>query len=126
MGEGSSRSHQAYTVEQACAIALEPLIEMNALRQGGEAFQDAITGQPLRAEMVRAARKEEMAYVASKNVWTKTTRQEAFARQGKAPITVKWLDVNKGDDESPNYRSRLVAREVRRPWEQSIFAPTPP
>ena len=67
-----------------------------------------------------------MAYVASKNVWTKATRQEAFAKQGKAPITVKWLDVNKGDDESPNYRSRLVAREVRRPWEPSMFAPTPP
>ena len=45
---------------------------------------------------------------------------------GKAPITVKWIDVNKGDDTSPSYRSRLVAREVRQSWEASIFAPTPP
>ena len=41
-------------------------------------------------------------------------------------ITVKWVDTNKGDDEQPNYRSRLVAREIRRKGEDSIFAPTPP
>ena len=45
---------------------------------------------------------------------------------GKAPITVKWVDVNKGDDSNPNYRSRLVAREIRLPGEGSIFAPAPP
>ena len=39
---------------------------------------------------------------------------------------MKWVDTNKGDDQSPNYRSRLVAREVRQHWEQAIFAPTPP
>ena len=31
---------------------------------------------------------------------------------GKPPISVKWVDVNKGDDLNPNYRSRLVAREI--------------
>ncbi len=36
------------------------------------------------------------------------------------------MDVNKGDDIQPKYRSRLVAREIRRPGEESIFAPTPP
>ena len=46
--------------------------------------------------------------------------------QGKLPITVKWVDVNKGDDDEPNYRSRLVAREIKRRGEESIFAPTPP
>ena len=45
---------------------------------------------------------------------------------GKPPISVKWVDVNKSDDEEPNYRSRLVAREIRVPGEASIFAPTPP
>ena len=59
-------------------------------------------------------------------MWRKVPRTEALRLQGKAPITVKWIDVNKGDDDNPNYRSRLVAREVRKPWEASIFAPTPP
>ena len=53
-------------------------------------------------------------------------REEAFRRAGKAPISVKWVDTNKGDDEQPNYRSRLVAREIRKKGENPIFAPTPP
>ncbi len=36
------------------------------------------------------------------------------------------MDVNKGDDVQPNYRSRLVARETRRKGEHPIFVPTPP
>ena len=36
------------------------------------------------------------------------------------------MDTNKGDDQEPNYRSRLVARDFRRKGEDSIFAPTPP
>ena len=31
-----------------------------------------------------------------------------------------------GDDQSPNVRSRLVAREIRPPGCESVFAPTPP
>ena len=45
---------------------------------------------------------------------------------GKPPISVRWVDVNEGDDEHRSYRSRLVAREVRRFEEEPIFAPTPP
>ena len=53
-------------------------------------------------------------------------RAAAMQKQGKPPISAKWAYVNKGDVESPNYRSRLVAREARRPGEDSIFSPTPP
>ena len=41
-------------------------------------------------------------------------------------MTVRWVGVSKGDDENPNYRSRLVAREIRRTGEDPTFAPTPP
>ena len=50
----------------------------------------------------------------------------ALAATGKAPITVRRVDVNKGDDESPNYRSRLVVSEITRMGEDLMFAPTPP
>ena len=40
--------------------------------------------------------------------------QEQVRASGKVPITLKWVDRNKGDDERPNYRSRLVCREVKR------------
>ena len=89
-------------------------------------YRDAITAQILDPALVRAARKEEMAYFAEKQVWYKRPRSEAYGRQGKPPISVKWVDVNKGDDLHPKYRSRLVAREIRRPEEDSIFAPPPP
>ena len=45
---------------------------------------------------------------------------------GKPPITVRWVDVNKGDNQCPNIRSRLVARQIRQAGEDAIFAPTPP
>ena len=36
------------------------------------------------------------------------------------------MEVNKGDDDNPKYRSRLFAREIRMAGEDAIFAPTPP
>ena len=46
-------------------------------------------------------------------MWDMRRVQEAWARTGRPPISVRWVEVNKGDDEHPNYRSRLVAREIR-------------
>ncbi|MDP7318828.1 MAG: hypothetical protein QGH12_11695, partial [SAR324 cluster bacterium] len=86
----------------------------------GEQFRDAITGQLLRPELVRAARMKELEYIRSKGVWEKRPIAEAFRRCGKSPISVRWIDVNKGDGENPNYRSRLVAREIRKKGENPI------
>ena len=94
--------------------------------KNSEKFVDGMTGQPLDPDLVRAARAKELRYFEEKRVWTKRHREEALRVTGKRPITVKWIDVNKGDDEFPNYRSRLVAREIRRAGEDPIFAPTPP
>ena len=73
-------------------------------------YKDAQTGQPLEEGRVAAARREELEYFRQKGVGTKVSKNEAFARTGKAPISGKWVDVNKGDEEGPNYRSRYVAR----------------
>ena len=51
---------------------------------------------------------------------------EAFRLSGRPPITVRWVDVNKGDDQVPDIRSRLVARQIRGANEDPMFAPTPP
>ena len=91
-----------------------------------EGYRDSVTGQPLRADLVKAARKLELEYFDAKQVWERRPRSEALARTGKQPISVRWIDTNKGDDELPNYRSRLVAREIRKAGEDPIFAPTPP
>ena len=89
-----------------------------------EIFLDSVSGQPLEEALVRLARAKEMDYFESKKVWEKRPRQEAYDRCGKAPISVKWIDTNKGGDDCPNHRSRLVAREIRRHMEKPIFAPT--
>ena len=47
-------------------------------------------------------------------------------KTGRPPITVRWVEVNKGEDDNPNYRSRFFAREIRMAGEDSIFTPTPP
>ena len=51
---------------------------------------------------------------------------KAWANTGKKPIAVRWVDVNKGDDEDPNYRSRLVGREIKTDDRPDLFAATPP
>ena len=76
------------------------------------AFKDDLTGQVLKDDLVRAARAAELTYFHSKKVWNKVPRSRARERTGRAPISVRWVDVNKGDDIQPNYRSRLVAGQL--------------
>ena len=85
-----------------------------------------ITGEELDPNVVKKARKLELDYFKSKKVYHKVPRAKARAITGKNPITIRWIDVNKGDDKNPNYRSRLVAREMNYGKEESIFAATPP
>ena len=67
-----------------------------------------------------------MEYFDSKGVWSVRSVDEAGTCKGRKPITVRWVDVNKGDDDHPVIRSRLVARDIRGAGVDSIFAPTPP
>ena len=41
-------------------------------------------------------------------------------------MTIKWVDVNKGDKVHPNYRSRIVAKEFNVGKREDLFAATPP
>ena len=90
--------------------------------------EDDITGQLLRDDLVNAARITELEYFNSKGVWRKKTRQEAYLRTGRAPVSVRWVHVNEGDDMNPQYRSRLAARQRKATDKSgtSYFAPTPP
>ncbi len=44
---------------------------------------------------------------------------------GNNPIGVKWVDINKGNESSPEYRSRLVAQEINTEKREDLFAATP-
>ena len=45
---------------------------------------------------------------------------------GKPPIKVGWLDINTGGKLNPDYRSRLVAKEITKDNRDDLFAATPP
>ena len=80
----------------------------------------------LDAGKVIEAREKEMSYVKEKRVWTKIARAVAQAKGWKI-VKTRWIDINKGDDESPvYYRSRLVRSKFNDGTMDGIFAGTPP
>ena len=46
--------------------------------------------------------------------------------QGWKVIKTRWIDADKGDEENPNYRARLVGKEFRTGPDDAMFASTPP
>ena len=49
-----------------------------------------------------------------------------FAWQCCLGSTRRYHDINKGYDELEEYRSRLVAKEIKRDKREDLFAATPP
>ena len=77
-------------------------------------YVDDITGVQLPTDEVLKARDEELGWIHKQKIYEKRTLEECWEVTGKAPITLKWIDRNKGDSIYPNYRSRLVVREVKK------------
>ena len=75
--------------------------------------------------MVRTARAEEMAYFKKVGVYKIVPRSHPQTTGGKV-IGTRWVDVNKGDAEKPNCRSRLVGREFNVGKDDTLYAATPP
>ncbi len=92
----------------------------------GRPVRDALSGQVPDRDFIAAAGVEELDYFLTENVWLKRPRSEAHQKTGAPPITAKWVDVNKGDGLNPNYRGLFVAREIRLPVGEAVFAPTLP
>ena len=89
-------------------------------------YTDDISGLPLRSDLVAKAREEEMEVFNQFPVYRKVPLADAWFYTGKGPIGTKWVDVNKGDEKDPEYRSRLVAKEIKRKHDEDIVAATPP
>ena len=89
------------------------------------AFDDQ-SGSALDPSLVREARKAEIAYFKQMEVYEKVAIEECWEVTGADPITVRWVDINKGDMLCPNYRSRLVAREFNTSERPEWYAATPP
>ena len=89
-------------------------------------YYDDLTGKELVREMVEAARREELKVVREMKVWSHAPRELCLQETGKPPIKLRWVDINKGDEEQPVYRSRIVAKEIRTHARPDLFTATPP
>eukprot|EP00973_Karenia_brevis_P020071 2754072-Karenia_brevis.AAC.1 len=99
----------------------DSLAEMEQYQQAW----DDISGEPLNPKQVVEARLQEIAYIKRMGVWIMMRRRDAIDKNIKI-IGTKWLDVNKGDKDNPNLRSRLVGQEFRDGENSGLFASTPP
>ena len=78
---------------------------------------------------MREPRQEDIDYMELKGIWAEVDRDDCYSKTRKRPVSVKWVDTNKGSDEVLVIRSRLVARDFRETGDkdrQDLFAATPP
>lgn len=88
-------------------------------------FYDDISGEALPAAGVTKARMEEIKCIRKIKLYNKVPRQVAIDR-GKQILPVRWVDVNKGDEQKMKLRSRIVAsssrpRPKKRFWHMNSF-----
>ena len=88
-------------------------------------FIDDVSGRVLDHDLAVKARKLEMDFFRKMRVYDKVPRAAA-TRDGCRVITTKWVDINKRDQKAPNYRARLVGRELKLDSRLDLFAATPP
>ena len=108
---------------RCCQVQCDGMLK--ALHGIPHAAWDDISAAPLDPVKVTAARKLEVGYAEKKPVWKKAPRWRA-KEQGWKLIKSRWVDINKCDDENPNYRSRMVGKEFNDHEVDGLFAATPP
>ena len=113
-------------VTDACRTPEED-VESNAM-DGSELNQywDEKSGKQLDPRKIREAREEEMRALESR-VYEVVDVNECWEKTGKAPIGVRWVDVDKGFGV---IRSRLVAQDFKKKGKanerEGLFAAMPP
>lgn len=81
--------------------ATEPFFNPEDVK--GDEIWDSVTGTLLDPIKVWEARAEEMKWVKKQELWDVVDESQCWSETGKAPITLKWVDRNKSDDQKPNY-----------------------
>ena len=88
--------------------------------------EDDVKGGALPVELVREARRREVGYLQDRDVYEYATVSKCWEMTGRRPLSLKWIDTDKGGKLDPNVRSRLVCTEVRRKGTEAVFSATPP
>ena len=84
-------------------------------------YIDDTSGKVLPVKLVESARLEELKFVDKIGLWEVVVRPT-----GKRVIGTRWVDTNKGDEDSFNIRARLVGQEIKHKGTiEQFFAGTP-
>ena len=100
-------------------------VEESLIEESGQ-YVDDIKGSVLDAKLIREASTDEVKVFIERGVYEVVNKAD-FPRNAKV-IGLRWVDTNKGSEQEPRIRSRLVAQEFNFGGDPSgeMFAPTPP
>jgi hypothetical protein len=118
-------------IDEIAKIELEMMNDDYENEDGWNNAWDDVDGGELRVKDVRKARKEELDYMVKKGIWDVVDESECWKKTGAAPVSTRWVDRNKGTEEQPEVRSRIVARDFKGKGKyckdrEDLFAATPP
>ena len=80
-------------------------------------FVDNVSGKYLDPRLVAQARKEEIDVIDEMKVWIRVPRPT-----DKPVLKGRWVDIDKGDADEPNYRSRYVAKDINKGPKSRVIA----
>ena len=75
------------------------------LMADGTVATDDQTGAPFKYTLARQARYDEIICFEDMKVYIKVPVEECWGNTGNAQIATRWININKGDENEPNYRS---------------------
>ena len=101
--------------------------QFNALcaKHGVESASDDVSGAWLCPALVRDGCAVEMKFFRDRGVYECVPRSEQRETGGKI-IGTKWIDVSKGDFDSPRIRCRLVGKKFRTGPDDALYVSSPP
>ena len=105
-------------------------LEEEVERRVEKAWDDVNEGWELPVEKVKAARSEEVSYMEGRGIWTVRPVSECWEKTGRKPVSVRWVDTDKGfmGGGGMEVRSRLVAIDFKGGDKDrdDLFAGSPP
>ena len=96
------------------------------VNDGERGYNDEGTGGTLLRDDVAKALAEEMAWYEKFKAFVELTDDTCVSLTGRKPLSCRWRDINKRDNERAEVRSRLVAREIKQIGIESSVAETAP
>ena len=114
MAERTSKTWSVACGEEVSDGAIRQKVwdEVQAIYCSNDVNHDDITSDSLDTELVLDAIKEELDTYHKHGVDRKVTIDDCYVVTAKRPIKVRWVIINKGDRDKPEYRARLVAKEI--------------